>query len=117
MNEQFISRNQNEMLQVFLQYRELLNVKSHYVMYMDAESWELFDPNVGRTIIRHDFKHLKSMIEDLYKLRYDLGNVGAKLFGSANNHIRREKQSETWSYKALLKLYSETEINRMYGID
>lgn len=111
MNEQFLSRNQNEINAVFMAYRDLLSVRSHYVMYMDLESWELFDPNVGRTIIRHKFKHIKTLHEDLVKFRHDIINTGFMLQRTQS----KPTHSETCSYKAMLKIYNEKELNQLYG--
>lgn len=113
MNEQFISRNIHELTQVLLAYRELLDSASQMVLYMDKDSWEVFDPNVGRTIIRHDFKHLRDMTLDIKKFRQDLINVGCMFYRLSNN--RQVKRQETWSYKSLQKKYSQQEIYRIYG--
>ena len=106
---QFISRNQNDILDVFNKYRELLDVHDHFVMYMDKESWELFDTNCAKVIFRHKFKHLKSLKEDLMKFRRDLINVGCIRYRESSRQNLSPK--ETWSLKALQKIYNEYELN------
>lgn len=106
---QFLSRNQNELAEVYTRFRELLSVRSHYVLYMDLNDWELFDPNVGRCIFRHSFKHLKSFTEDLIKLRHNIVEVGCIQFSRDG----LPSKSQSWSLKYLLKFYSIEELKSL----
>lgn len=108
-NNQFLSRNQTEIIRVFLAYRELLEVHPSYVMYMDKTSWELFDPDFGVTIFRHEFKHLKSMLEELRQLRYDIIAVGCIKYREYTD--RPAKRTQTCALKRLLNYYTDEQLN------
>lgn len=108
-NVQFLTRNQNEILRVFLSYRELLEVRPDFVMYMDKTTWELFDPNFSVTIFRHEFKHLKSMLDTMRQLRRDLIEVGCIKY---REHSGKPPTSiQTWALKRLMKYYNYEQIN------
>ena len=113
---QFLSRNQNEIMEVFNLYRDLIHDFDWYVLYIDKDCWELFDPNCGKAIFSHKYRHLKSLREDLLKFRRDLVLCGVLFQCASTNVARQPKSTERWAYKALRKVYTDDELINLYNI-
>lgn len=107
MNEQFLSRNQNELVKVITTFRQLLEVFPHeIVLYLDKENWEIFSPTFGITILTSKFKHLNSFIQDMNTLRRDIIAVGCIRYHKS----KETTQSETWSLKRMKKIFNESQM-------
>lgn len=106
MNEQFLSRNQNEVAQVIISFRELQSVRDHYVLYLGKDGWEVFDPNTSKAVIHHSFKHLYNLIDDIKELRRAIVNVSCIQF----NKTGKPDQVQTFALKRLKRIYSDKEI-------
>lgn len=107
MNDQFLSRNQNELVKVITTFRELLEVFPHEIcLYLDKENWEVFSPTFGITILTSKFKHLNTFVQDMRQLRQDIINVGCMKY----HHNIPSSQSETWSLKRMNKIFNEQQI-------
>lgn len=103
-NAQFISRNIMEIAEVIIRFKELNACYSNNLcLYLDASIWEVFDQRRGLTIIRHDFKHVRQLLEDMKKFTRDFTNLC-----SANIRLSRHqtlKLPEVVSIKHLFKVY------------
>lgn len=65
-NHQFMTRNMHDLAEVIIRFKELDSVyHGNLSLYLDSASWEVFDVRRGITIIRHDFKHVRSLLEDM----------------------------------------------------
>ena len=107
MNEQFLSRNQSELVNVITSFRELLEVFPHeIVLYLDKDNWEIFSPTFGITILQSKFKHLNTFIQDMNQLRRDIISVGCIKY----HQHKPLSQSETWSMKRMNKIFNEIQI-------
>lgn len=107
INEQFITRNHNLLADVILSYRQLEEIyEGNVCLYLDSNSWEVFDMRCAKVLIRHEFKHLTSLIEDLKKLRLDMINLG--YYSTYTKSVKQ--QNARWAWKRLSKLYNEEEL-------
>lgn len=107
INEQFITRNHNELARVILAYRELEEVyEGNVCLYLDNNIWEIFDMRIGKVLIRHEFKHLSQLIADLKELKQDIILLG--YYSVHPNKVK--KQSARWSFKRLSRLYDDEQI-------
>ena len=109
MNEQFLSRNQNEIAMVISTFRELQSVREHYVLYLDTNGWEVFDPITSKAVIRHSFKHLRNLIEDMKELRRAIVNVSCIQF----NKSGKPDQVQSLAIKRLKRYYTNLEISNL----
>lgn len=101
-NYTFLSRNQQEIAEVISLFKELTSCyDNQLVLYLDQFDWEIFDTRCAIPVIRHRFKHLKNLREDLIKLRNDYINVGCAAF----RDYGRFSFSEVISIKRIYMLY------------
>lgn len=108
MNEQFISRNQTKLAEVITVFKELTDSNNQrFCLYVDSTSWELFDQFVGRTIFRHEFKHIYTLIDNMRLLNQMIMNT-AFIPWRKDGHLKHKEAS---AVKYLNKLYSESEVN------
>lgn len=105
MNEQFLSRNQSEIVNVITSFRELLDIFPHEIcLYLDKNNWEIFSPTFGITLVSSKFKHLKTFIQDINQLRRDIINVGCI------KYKKNVSQSDSWSLKRMQKIFNEQQL-------
>lgn len=104
-NSQFISRNLVELAEVIIQFRELASVYPHVTMYMDMDSWEIFDTRRCLVLIRHDFKHVRQLSHDIRQLMHDVVNVSSACYHISSGSI------------TLKEAVSVKHIFRRYGLD
>lgn len=101
---QFISRNHKELSEVIQKFMELSDVYDNNVsLYLDRDTWEIFDTRAGIPVISHPFKSLNRMRSDIIQLRSDI-----ILIYWANQRIlanNKPKIPEIWSAKRLYKIY------------
>lgn len=104
MGHQFISRNANEIAEVFSQFQELNRIHhGNYVLYFDSRTWEVFDVLLATTVILHEPIHIRQLVIDMKQLANDITNV--RLIGVANN--RYNKQSQSCSLRNLKRFYPD----------
>lgn len=103
-NAQFISSNIMDIAEVVIRFKELDSLYSNNLsLYLDSDVWEIFDRRRGITIIRHDFKHVNQLIQDIKRLVQDFANVNSLNFGLSSK--RTIKLHEAVSVKHLFKIY------------
>lgn len=110
---QFITSNQNQIVKVVTSFMELNRYFGEsLVLNLDSQGWEVFDCNIPKTIIRHEFKHTKALVEDMRRLLF------AKVDFILGFEIRsnKSKKNQRWAYKSLLRYYSEIEIYKLTKI-
>lgn len=103
-NSQYISRNIMDIAEVIIRFKELnASYSDNLCLYLDSQIWEVFDQRRGITIIRHDFKHVRQLLDDMRMFTRDFVNLG-----SANLRLSRKqtlKHPEAISVKHLYKIY------------
>lgn len=104
LHEQLISRNRLELSEVIATFLDLNGTyRSQFSLYLDQNTWELFDTRTGRSIIRHEFKHFNRFTQDMKRLNRSFLDAF-----SAYSRLARSKKptgQEIWSIKFLLKYY------------
>lgn len=104
MNNQFISRNQLELVKVLTTFRELTALyQENLCLYLDKDHWELFDTRVCRTIFRHKFKNVNQFINDMNMFQNAIINC-------ALMYIKPNNKSVTYSLRFLSKYYKSHEL-------
>ena len=107
MNQQFNISYRNELAEVIAQFRDLNDLyNSNLTLTLDNFGWEIFDMRVCRTIIRHDYKKVKHLLEDIHRMKNSIIRVGCVKYRRGN----RPSSSEFWAYKYLLNMYNDSEI-------
>lgn len=107
LHSQFISMNHAILADMVFRFHELNRLFGEsLVLTLDNQGWEIFDCNVSKTIIRHEFKHLKAMCEDMSKLL----RAKTDFFLGFDLPSPKYKRNQRWAYKSLLKFYTEKEI-------
>lgn len=102
-NAQYISRNLVELAEVIARFKELnSNYCDNLCLYLDSKIWEVFDQRRAITIIRHEFKHTRQLLEDMRMFNRDFINVVAANYGYRGRNL---KTSEVASIKHLYKIY------------
>lgn len=105
-NSQFISRNIVEIADVIIRFRELNSCYSdNLALYLDATSWEVFDVRRSIVLIRHEFKHVRQLLEDMKQYKNDFVNLG--VLNYSLSHSRTIKHAEAISVKRLYKVYGD----------
>lgn len=103
-NAQFISSNIMDIAEVIIRFKELDACYSNNLcLYLDSDIWEVFDQRRGITIIRHDFKHVHQLIQDMKRFINDFANVNMLNLGLSKR--RTIKTHEAVSIKHLFKVY------------
>lgn len=65
-----------ELAEVIIRFKELDSVyNGNLSLYLDSDLWEVVDLRRGITIIRHDFKHVRALIDDLRLFTRDFTNL------------------------------------------
>lgn len=106
-NEQFITRNFNELGRVILAFRELDEVyPQNLCLYLDKNYWEVFDIRCGKAIIRHDFKHLTQLSSDMKTIKLDIIQLG--YYSIHPKQVKR--QCAKWAFTRLSRIYSPSEL-------
>lgn len=107
MNEQFISRNRFELSQVISEFRETTAVyQDNLSLYLDRNYWEVFDLRIGKTIFRHEFKHIKTLIDDLRRFRDAISEVSLIKFRIDKLPSRHQSAC----YRYLQRFYDNQQI-------
>lgn len=103
-NAQFISRNLVELAEVIVTFKELDAVYSgNLSLYMDANTWEVFDVRRGITIFHRDFKHVRQLCQDMRILKRDFANLYMCIHSISRG--RQPNLSESVSIKHIYKIY------------
>jgi hypothetical protein len=77
LNEQFVSRNIQELADVIIDFRELNDVcDSNLYLTLEQDYWEIFDGRACKSIFRYPFKHICALKESMHQLKRDFINVG-----------------------------------------
>lgn len=112
MNHQFISRNQSELLNVIIRFRELTHIYQDFLtLYLEKDFWEIFDMRVGRTIFRHRFKHVSALLENIRRLEHAILEVGCIKYRIDG----KPSKVQSNCIKFLQTLYKPSEIIYFYG--
>lgn len=103
-HEQLISRSHNELAEVVRMFHELNDCyRNQFTIYMDSDSWELFDMRTASVIIRHEFKHMITFAKDMRQLARDIVNVVCVNMSLGRG--RKPTLSEVWSIKRIARIY------------
>lgn len=112
MNEQFLSRNQFEIADLITKFKELVTIYPHVVLYLDKDSWEVFDTQFCKPLFRRSFKQVNTLRDELSKLRLNIINVGCIKY----RRDGKPDKLQSWALRNLSLLYEEPEIKLlMYG--
>lgn len=106
-HEQLLSRNAfyfAEMISVFQELNRLY--LEQFTLYLDSDGWELFDIRVGRSIIRHEFRHYRQFIIDMRSLHRTMSCVAF-----ASLRLQSGKLPKPHESRAISKL------SRIYSLD
>lgn len=107
-NAQFISRNIQELAEVIIRFRNLDSMyRGNLSLYLDSDTWEVFDIRRGIIIIRHDFKHVRQLCRDMRILSNDFANLGMVIHTISRGC--KPSLSESVSLKHLYKIYGMDE--------
>ena len=107
MNNQFNSRNQYELAQIIVDFRELSALHDkQFTLYLDVDYWEIFDMRFGKTIIRHEYKHIRKLHEDILHLTNSIMHVGCIKF----RPNKQPNTNQSWALKFLKTLYNDDEL-------
>lgn len=110
MNEQFLYRNQTEISQVITVFRELQSIHN-FGLFLDKDNWEIIDLEFGITIIRREFKQVKSLVDEMRHIRQSIVECGCIRY----NREKRMNQRQSWAYRYLQKIYPEHYNYFVYG--
>lgn len=107
---QFIYMNREEFYQVITAFNELNEVCDNQIcLYLDMYGWEVFDQRVGKTIIKHTYKHVRDLRLDILYLKHAMITVGCYLVSR-----KAVTSSVTSARKRLERIYSINELNLIY---
>ena len=107
MNEQYTYSNRDRIAEVIARFRELDdNYNNNLCLYMDSKFWEVFDTRICKTIIRHEYKHIGKLLEDISRLNNAIIRASCV-------HLRRGKQlssSESLALKYLSNIFDSEQL-------
>lgn len=107
--QQFLSRNSHELVEMVQSFNELNQIHGNsFGLYLDMNGWEVIDLNFSKTIIRHEYKHLRGLTIDLKCLRDSYSVVGCFLWS------KKPKKNLTHAVKHLLKYYTNEEFSKIF---
>lgn len=111
MYKQFNTSYRSELAELISMFHELNEVHQKTLcLYLDSDIWEIFDQRFCTTIIRHKYKHVKAMIEDMRTLHRAVIEAGTLKY-----RLDRPTRLQTWSVNHLKKLYPEHYKFFIYG--
>lgn len=113
MYEQFISSNRNELAEVISTFNELNSVRQkNLCLYLDSHGWEVFDQQFFIVILRSDFKHVRTFIDEMRHIRQSVIEAGViKYLPNPDKPTR----VQSWAVRHLRKLYNDNVNYFIYG--
>lgn len=116
-NTQFTTRNQNELADILITFRDLNTVcDKQLILSLEQDFWEIFDLRACNPIYRCPFKHIKGLKDFMVRLKQDILNVHMASVRS------RPTSQEVSSIKRLHKLFGAADyiftnnlISYIYG--
>lgn len=110
MYTQFNTSYRSELAELISMFHQLNEVyQKTLCLYLDSDTWEIFDQRFCVSVISHKYKHVKAMLEDMRHLQRAVVEAGTLKYRI------RPTRTQLWAVNYLKKLYPEHYNFFIYG--